>query len=530
MELQSMFSDSNYAKESQYEKVQWVQLSDEQGGTYDAGQVSFNTQSMGTSNVVTSESIFALPITIGHDADRKITVKNAILSLIQGLTVDSVAGTSIVSEQLSTPVVANLRLLLDSTIGFHDSNELFYAGKDQYIMPSVRPTLSSEVGGVQPRNSGKQATIDPFHNSALATRISVFDVRANAQSVGAPAVTINGTTYTGSRQLVALIPLKFIHDFFAQRNFPLPNLALRITFNIAGVAGYQTYCPWTCPTFAAHRTLGDPDVATPLGVLGDIAGGNAGQPTGAEMVTILGRTLAPAVSASVKPGAEIAKSAPERTSGWVTKPCLYLKTVYFKSEDAKALAAKIAAGYDHPLTYTVSNYYPTVQSQSHINQPIGQGLIRPTRVWAFPLPTGTLASEANCFPAHIGPNGLKNVNIQLNGNNFYNMPFRSQYELFREFKTQLIGGGSMSMCSTPISYTDWILGMNPYCFDLSRNPTVQANQDCRLTFEADAFTLATGQDLANPYDLCIVVERLKTCVIHVSAGGVSILTRDGADA
>ena len=51
------------------------------------------------------------------------------------------------------------------------------------------------------------------------------------------------------RTFVAYIPLKFIHDFFAQMNFPMINLSLRITFNIAGVGSYTGLQPLVYAAF-----------------------------------------------------------------------------------------------------------------------------------------------------------------------------------------------------------------------------------------------------------------------------------------
>ena len=261
LELDSMLSKTNLIEEPQYEKVEWVQLSDEQGGVYDAGYVSFDTKSQGTTNTVISESVFALPVKVTMTDDKKLAVKNSVLSLIAGLDIRSSAGTPIDNDTSgAVGILANLKLLLDSSIDFYLGNELMFFGKDQYIEPDVSrkgAARLSMVGGVQPIVSTRMPQIDPFHNPALSSRIAVFDSRATnfVQIGGGPA---------GYRILVAFIPLKFLHDFFAQMHFPLPNLALKMQFNIAGVGSYSHHCPWTCPSAAAHRTLGHPDAATPI--------------------------------------------------------------------------------------------------------------------------------------------------------------------------------------------------------------------------------------------------------------------------
>ena len=500
-ELMSMDLESNHVSERTYERVEWAQLNNEQAGDYNAGQLSFNTQTRKSDNIVYAESVLILPMRITLAENKNLAVKNSILSLIQGVQIDSVSGSSLVSANQSAPIINNLKLLIDSSTDFYDQNELMFAGHDKYIKA---PGL---YGGVEPSVTRGHATIDPLHNPALASRICVFESLASP----AVAVTVDGVT-TYSRTLVAYIPLKFLSDLFAQLNFPIQNFGLKFTFNIAGVSGFSNYFPFTCPSLAAHRTLGDIDATTAL----PVGGGN------------VPGTLAEAVPAVAKPLLAIAGNATYGTGGWTAQPCIYLKTVSFTPNDAEALASKIMAGYKKKLTYAVSDHFPLGQTTAQFRQIITTSSIRPTRIWAFPLPKGTLSSEANTFPARIGPYGLKDCNIVLGGKPFYANSLRTQYELYREFKQQMMGDGVSKHRASPISFSDWTNGFNPYCFDISRSPLVKTNQSHEITIEADAFDLVTGLPVT-VYDLCVVVERLRTVVIDVSAGGVAVAVRDGAD-
>ena len=202
LELDSMMSRTNFIEEPQYEKVEWVQLSDEQGGVYDAGYVSFDTKAQANTNTVISESIFALPVKITLAEDKKMAVKNSILSMVAGLDIRSSAGTPIDNDTSgATSVLANLKLLLDSSIDYHLGNELMFFGKDEYIDPDVSrkgAARQSMVGGVQPGVTSRMPQIDPFHNPALSSRISVFDSRVSNFVVTA------GTA--GYRTLIAIHP------------------------------------------------------------------------------------------------------------------------------------------------------------------------------------------------------------------------------------------------------------------------------------------------------------------------------------
>ncbi len=525
LELDSMLSKTNLIEEPQYEKVEWVQLSDEQGGVYDAGYVSFDTKAQGTTNIVLSESIFALPVKVTMADDKKLAVKNSILSLVAGLDIRSSAGSPIDSDTSgAVSLLANLKLLLDSSIDFHLGNELMFFGKDEYIDPDVSrkgAARLSMVGGIQPGVSSRMPQIDPFHNPALSSRISVFDSRATPF-----VVTANPAGY---RTLIAYIPLKFLHDFFAQMHFPLPNLAVKLQFNIAGVGSYAHHCPWTCPEAAAHRTLGHPDAVTAIA-----AAAAADPPTKAEFDALRSATLASAVAAVAKPSTEILITGTDRT-GYAVKPSLFLKTVYFTAEHAARLASAIVEGFEKKIHYSVARAYPRNLTAAHIDEPIARGVVRPTRMWVLPIEKGTIASEANSFPAVIGPNIMTNFNIMMNGNKMYQNDFRSQYDFYREYKTQCIGAGAASQVATPISYTDWNNGQAAYVFDLSRNPTAKTNNPNELHVIGDVKKQSWDADGVhsiadnNDFTLLTIVESQMTASIKVSAGGVSILTKPGTD-
>jgi hypothetical protein len=293
-------------------------------------------------------------------------------------------------------------------------------------------------------------------------------------------------------------------------DFPMINLSLRITFNISGVTGGagSSYCPWSCPPFAATSTLGS---------------------SGFSAAAVAVAAVSAAGSTASIASTEVAKLHKDRFDVGVS-PRLFLKTVYFQAEEAQRLKSEIVKGYSKELVYSCSNYYQqsTTVDALTTNWAFVQGIIRPTRVWVFPLASGTIGASSNSFPASIGQYFLTNTNILLNGNNFYNNRFYTQNDFFREFRTQLIGAGSSTACGTPLSYDDWIAGCNPYVFDLSRNPTVKSNNLCTLTLQSDIQDQTTNAASAGALDLFIIVERLQTVTMKISEGGVEVITKQGA--
>lgn len=509
LEIESLFSQTNEIDEASYERVEYVALTDTNGSNYASGQISFITDNCMKNHICYSESYLQIPIQVAMSACGRIAVKNSLLSLIQGIQIESGSGTSIANENTSTPILANLKLLIDSSTDFLDGSELNFFGKDQLIEANVSGADFSTVGAVSASatsSTGAALGVVPYRNPAMSSRISVFTQRANSY-VDASGNSVNAGV-AGFQSFCAYIPLKFIHSFFAAMDFPMVNLSLKITVNIAGTSGYTSYCPWTIPTFPAISTLGPASAAA---AIADVA-----------------HTLAPAVaSATITSAAVVATMNDKR--GMVQTPKLFLKTVYFRAKEAEMLKKKIQQGFTKELVYTVSQYYPSSQVSGSVNQPIAQGLIRPVRMWVMPLASGTLASSANSFPSSIGPNYLTNCNIQLNGLPIYLNDFKSQYQFYKEFRTQCIAATSSQACGTPISFSDWLGGLNPYVFDLSRNPTVKSNNMCSLTLVTDVKVSATTA-LAGTFDLVVIIERLQTITLKVSEGGVEITTKQGASA
>lgn len=532
LELESLFGpSSNYVEEPAYDKISYVEVFDQQNGNYTTGQVAFNNDAQMKHHIVYSESYLTLPIKTTMATPGRLAVKNSILSFIQGLSVESGSGNVIISEQMSTPIIANLRLLLDSSLDFIEGNELMYFGADKTLEEDASGALKSVVGAAHGDVSMGQGSVsqalDFRFNPKLCNRITVLANRETVIAAANPAPEY--------RSFVAYIPLKFIHDFFAQMNFPITNLSLRITFNIAGTGSYTgyVYTPWSTPTFPAHQSMGD--ISAPAALKVNAVAAGAAVPA-----DDIAGTLAPAVPAAVVASSEVVPGLSDRFGG-KHAPRLFLKTVTFRAAEAQALKAKIVGGFSKELTYRVhvSNIYSQTYLAnslgSGVNWPFVQGVIRPTRVWVFPLERDgsnkpALASTRNTFPSRIGKLALRDTNIVLNGDNFYNLPFKTQYDYYREFKTQLIGASSSQAAATPIAYSDWISGFNPYCFDLSRNAGVRSNMLCTMSLVSDVIDQTTGVAAAGTVDLYVVVERLQVVTLKVSEGGVEVLVKQGADA
>jgi hypothetical protein len=137
LELENLFGPTNIVDEPMYERVEYTQLYDIQSGSYASGQISFNTDARMKNHIVSFDSYLQLPIQVSMSTDSRVAVKASILSFIQGIQIESSQGTRICNDQISTPIVNNIKLLIDSSVDFLDGNELHFFGKDRSLEMDV---------------------------------------------------------------------------------------------------------------------------------------------------------------------------------------------------------------------------------------------------------------------------------------------------------------------------------------------------------------------------------------------------------
>jgi hypothetical protein len=448
-------------------------------------------------------------------------VKNSLLSLIQGIQVTDSNGTVIVNEQKgSTWVRANLELLLDSSLDFMASNELMYFGHDKNVPREVRGNDRTVIDGAGPSASTAFPENDPRKNPPYANRIAVF--RARSAEAGAGPYT---------RTFIAYLPLRFIHSFFEQMNFPLTQLPLVLQFNINGCGTYTQACPWQCPEFSAYKTLGAVD-ATLGAVAGGVAPTTYSEARDQAIAAVNNATLIATDSAAAKPSAEIVKGVAERGgSAWTTGPRLFVKSVVLHEKEAQTYIAKAKSKHRHAITYTVADWTlfkpndngPTAGVVG-VDQLIAPSVVRPSRVWVFPLDRtkSAVSLHTSSFPAAFSRTQMSNVQMQINNTPFYAQQIKSQYELYKLLQTQMTAGFGHS----PITYTEFLNGINPYVFPLDRSDTINSNTTCQLQLQCD---LSHPTGAVPVTDLWVLIERLETMIFEINESGVVVLVRQGAE-
>jgi hypothetical protein len=202
-------------------------------------------------------------------------------------------------------------------------------------------------------------------------------------------------------------------------------------------------------------------------------------------------------------------------------------------EEVNKIAALTTKGFTKTVHFNSSVFHriqlPSKGETTHSisSQQIGAAFVRPQRIWVLPVARGTLGSETNSFPAVISAQGqyMNNFNLNMGGTPFYDKNINSQYEFYRLLREQMVGEGQSLLWNTPITYTEFLNGINPYCFDVSRSPLVDTNAPVDITLTAD-FHAPEGDTLPD-IDLLVIVEKRETHAMHFSTGGTVHTTVQG---
>jgi hypothetical protein len=238
---------------------------------------------------------------------------------------------------------------------------------------------------------------------------------------------------------------------------------------------------------------------------------------------------------------------------------LKIKNVYFDGHDKNKLAAMYEKHVKKVIQFVASDLPPARLNQStgatfnangtpataapsggsaNINWDITT-CVKPWRVTMMAMPAGTLASPFNTFPGTIGafqPNVtvpastagtfyLRNSQIKIDGNNHFTNTIDGQREHYRLLEEQMNGAGTSNSDGSQISFADYLSGLNPYPFDIHRNPRLANNASVRLSYSG--YVGWVGQPAAN-FDLYALVETIKTVKFSMADNKVSIMLDDGA--
>ena len=502
----------------QFTETQWQWLQDYNNGNYSGGQIKFDTLSLKSQWVDYRSAYLAVPITLAPDGQgtlntwaitadtltsvTQVVVKNSICSLIQSMVINTGSGQNIINEFNSPQLINNIRLMVENSIDWTNSEgaEYMFAPDTNLSSNNVTsiatlPMCSAVQNQIIASLANNSAT-----NKGWAKRFGYILQQSGSSVTSNLAAT--GLSFT------AILPLRLLHDFFEQLDFPMINLRFQMNFYMANqINGVST------PASASLQG------GYPFATMASAAG----------------------------------YSNPYAYIGGGNGSCrLYYKTVKYTDVVGAQIAERMAQGFTKTVKYITTDYTTlatavsaaalttSVQVPSFI---ISAGTVRPLRVWCLlPSATQLLGTPAlnttitpatnNCVDPNVWPivctGRLINSNILINGTNYFNNNIagnngNTDYEWWQFLKEQLPGYGETNTLGGTLSYYDWQTSYRFYCFDISRaKDRIKAPNDAvTIQLQSNAINVNTSGNGGNT--LICLTERQQIVKIRLSSSDVEVL-------
>ena len=332
-----------------------------------------------------------------------------------------------------------------------------------------------------------------------------------------------GGSRVGTYDLIAKIPLRLLHDFFEQIDFPIINMGFNFQFilrqnnssNTPGSSVSQSVtCYQNCP---------------PL--MGAALWGSADRPY--------------ATFTAGLPSITYGSSLPSVNSGsyqmYGTGCRLYYRSIKLNPSENEQFKSKLMRGFTKKIKFISTDYFQNNQTvSSSINSIISPSIVWPLRVWVLLYTscgidisnstTGALGGNfSNAVPGGGDTSGrgqaaqcglqvvhgwLKNANILVNNQPYFKNNLQTVDDFWLQLKEQFNRNtGSM------LTYQDFCRNFRYHCFDLSRLSD-------RLPSKTEAVTLQLTADRADntggKCDLVVMIERMNQVQFDFSASDVAV--------
>lgn len=473
-EIKDLLTDEQYNEAvHSYVDSQFEFLNDIQMGSYSSGQVTFDTLSLRDKWVHYYDSYLALPINIKSSTTDAlvgadiITVKRAVTDFIYGLTLSTGSGSTIVSD-VNIVTINQIRLLVESSF------EMWQEQGSQLLFSKDKPAAVTNAFG-----SALAPVADIASNTGLLDRANWF--KQTCEYTGASGVI----------STVVFIPLRHIHDFFMQLDYPIINLRLQMSF-----------------------------------LLNMYSNGTVVPPLGGRITTNSGTTTA--VIPNAAPTVTIGPATMPGSNVSLTNCRIYYKTVKYHPEVNMQLAQKLAAGFTKMVEFRVTDtYLPSAselaQGGGSITKLVSPSTIRPVRVWLLACPANALSSSTPAsstssatntgyIPLAVYTGQFTNANILVNNSRYYNNDLVNAQDFYNVIREQFPENQGL------VSYSDFITTYRLHCFDLTRlkDRLKNPNEACSLQVNATRVGAASC-------DYYFIVERLQRCSLHLSSAESSVV-------
>lgn len=478
--IQNLFAEAEPLNPvDEFSDSQWQYLPDYNNLTYTNGRIQFDTLPLKSQWVNYRTAYLAVPITVaaattdGSAWDitastasaTEVVVKNSILSLIQGLVINTGTGTNIVNENNAPQFINNIRLLVDNSVDWTNNEGALLQFNKDTVAGSGNTSTSLNTPAIANLTT---STV----NGGWTKR---FGYIINQSLVGAIATT--------SLQFTAILPLRLLHDVFEQMDFPLINLRFQMNFLTSFTSGTTSAGANFFP-MAATPTYSSPVITIANGI-----------------------QTCRLYYEVIKFGPKVGEEVSRRMNAGFDKTIKFLTTDYNTT-------TQVTNG--NTLTYTISP--GTVR-------PVRIWAMLPVTA-SFSVPTGNAAGTAG-YDGHVFPlvtcGILNNINIQVNSVNYYlnNVAaVGNDWEAYELLRQEMPGYGESNVLTGGISYSDWLINYRIYVFNVSRAQTRLRSPNDAVSLQITALTTTNS---AQASTLMCLTEREQILKIRMSSSDVEVV-------
>lgn len=462
---------------------------------FDDGRIAYVPFTGGT-GVSASGGVLTVALSTGSAAFTLGGI-NVITTLAQS---QATTGVTLTAQALGTTAVLNQPL-----VGEVVQLPLIFTGAvttGNFVLTSIGGISLLATSGsatLAPEVYGQLSGLNPNANLGFMDRVTVFQNSAEYQFTPAgtntPVGKISNPNGCHTYFYRAIVPLKLMHDFFMQLNFPIINIGFNFQFTLAqsnGSTPNTQYPPFQTGNNSYLISNGVNQIGYPNVYYGQESGGQMG-----------------------------------------TR--LYYRVVKFSPADNARVAEKLTTGFTKSVKFISTDWFrepvPVTSGTSNHQFQFSTSVVHPLRVWVLPYPVinyvggtqGALPVPASTrealqdatFSPGVITGYFNQSNILINNIPYFRQNFITVDDLWEQLREQFDpDNGSM------IDYRSFLTYKRGQCYDLTRisdrlqSPTEPVN----LVFNANR-----ADGLQCSLQMYYLTERLNQITFRFSSSDVAIV-------
>lgn len=401
-----------------------------------------------------------------------LAAKASLLSLLNSVRVTTVGNSSLLDTEANLHLSANLRLLLENNPEFLETvaSQIHYS-KDYPHLSSVGMKGEALLTGARTDEFEEKKT-PAFAAGAAVTAADVTTSRTADYNAGFMerrsallADVDNDSTQPLTSSIIfrAKIPLKYIHDFFAQLDFPIyyPNIKIDFYFNVKDMGSYLPF------------SYGRKNAAT--------------YESDAANYTV---TL---------------------TAG--QEPKLYYHRVVMPPEVAAQVAKKFESGFSRTIRYRRYDVRDpiAIAANTAFDQDISTDSVATRRIFGLLQPTVSNSADGVKWPSPLLTVGaLEDANVKVHKINQFDNNIVGNAERWSYLKSEF---PYMGVDNGPLDYKEFTSRYNILCMNVSRKGEL-LNKDSSTVIRPRCRPTAAGQ-------IRWIIEEERICQVEFGAKGIT---------